>query len=103
MPIPYSKIVVRVGESALDVCILNRKDPKRLGALWKEGDGIWCLKHQWNGCDIPMYEPLVLLAQNHVSHFPQCPNSFWVFPIQFMYIQSTLPYPHYNFRVWDRY
>jgi hypothetical protein len=45
IPIPYSKIVVRVGEGALDVFRLNRKDPKRIRALWKVGDMVSCQKH----------------------------------------------------------
>jgi hypothetical protein len=37
---------VRVREGALDVYTLIIKDPKRIRALWKYGDWIWCLKLQ---------------------------------------------------------
>ena len=45
IPIPHSKIVLRVGEGALDVCISNTKDPKGIGPLWKVGDMNLCRKH----------------------------------------------------------
>ena len=40
MSIPSSKIVMRVGEGVLDVYILNKKDPKGIGTVWKDGDVI---------------------------------------------------------------
>ena len=48
--IPLSKIVVRVGEGVFNVYLSKRRDLEGIGGLWKAGDAIWCLKHQWKGC-----------------------------------------------------
>jgi len=46
MSIPWSKIIVRVGEGALGVYISNIKDLKGIGAMWNVGDMDLCRKQQ---------------------------------------------------------
>ena len=40
MSIPWSKIIRRVGEGALDAYKSNTKDPKGIEDMWKEEDTI---------------------------------------------------------------
>jgi len=55
MPIPWSKTVVRVGEGALNVYILSRKNLKGIGLMWKVGDMILCQKHQRSMSKMQIY------------------------------------------------